>query len=73
MKLTQLIDAWEILRVKDTGEIRFCDLDNALTAVGVRIFNHPWCDTRPDDHNPSECGGNGIDCALCDELKDRDR
>ena len=39
MKLSELIKAWEILHVKDTGEIGFCDLDHALEEAGVVIVN----------------------------------
>ncbi len=39
MKLSQLIAAWEILHVKDVGDMGFCDLDSALTASGVVIEN----------------------------------
>ena len=39
MKLSQLIKAWDILHVKDVGEIGFCDLDEALQKAGVVIQN----------------------------------
>lgn len=39
MRLTQLIAAWDILHLKDTGEMGFCDLDKALTDSGVVIEN----------------------------------
>ena len=39
MKLSQLMNAWEELHVKDTGELGFCDLDKALTNAGVEIEN----------------------------------
>ena len=39
MKLTQLIKTWDVLHTKDTGEIGFCDLDNALAEAGVVVEN----------------------------------
>lgn len=39
MKLSELIKAWDILHLKDTGDIGFCDLDKALTEAGVLIEN----------------------------------
>ena len=39
MKLSQLIEAWDILHIKDVGEMGFCDLDKALTKVGVTTEN----------------------------------
>ena len=39
MKLSQLIKTWDILHVKDVGEIGFCDLDEALQKAGVVIQN----------------------------------
>lgn len=39
VRLTELIKVWDILHVKDTGEIGFCDLDNALQKAGVIIHN----------------------------------
>ena len=36
MKLSDIISVWEILHVKDVGEIRFCDLSDAIEeAVGL--------------------------------------
>lgn len=40
MTLTQLIAAWDLLHVKDTGELGFCDLQKALEEVGVEIINN---------------------------------
>jgi len=37
--LTQLIKAWDILHVKDTGDMGFCDLEKALASVGVTVHN----------------------------------
>ena len=39
MKLSKLIEAWEILHQKDTGEMGFCDMVDALEAVGVDVEN----------------------------------
>jgi len=39
IKLSELIEVWEILHVKDTGDIGFCDVDKALQDVGVTIVN----------------------------------
>ncbi len=39
MKLTELIKVWNILHVKDTGEIGFCDLENALKEAGIKVIN----------------------------------
>lgn len=39
IKLTELIDAWEILHQKDTGDVGFCDLEAALHAAGVVVVN----------------------------------
>jgi len=37
MKLTDVMKIWEELHVKDTGDIGFCDLDNAINKiVGVK-------------------------------------
>ena len=36
MKLSDIITVWDILHLKDTGEVGFCDLQDALeTVVGV--------------------------------------
>ncbi len=39
MKLTALIKVWDILHTKDTGEIGFCDLENALKEAGIEVIN----------------------------------
>ncbi len=39
IKLSEIIAAWDILHVKHTGEIGYCDLQNALEEVGVEIEN----------------------------------
>ena len=39
IKLTELIAVWDILHVKDVGEIGFCDLDSALESAGIIIIN----------------------------------
>ncbi len=33
MKLSDVMKVWEILHVKDVGEIGFCDLDQAIDKV----------------------------------------
>ena len=36
MKLTDVIKVWEILHVKDVGEIGFCDLEKAIDeTIGI--------------------------------------
>lgn len=37
MKLSQVMDVWDVLHVKDTGDIGYCDLLSALEEVGVEI------------------------------------
>ena len=39
IKLSEIIDVWEILHMKHTGEIGYCDVQNALEEVGVQIQN----------------------------------
>jgi len=46
MTLQEIIDIWEELHVKDTGELGFCDLANAVREVvgitnneGVKVFD----------------------------------
>lgn len=39
MKLSEVIATWEILYVKETGELGYCDLLSALEHVGIRIEN----------------------------------
>lgn len=39
IKLSELIGVWDLLHIKDTGELGFCDLDNALTQIGVKVVN----------------------------------
>ena len=39
IKLTEIIAVWDILHIKDTGEIGYCDLQNALERVGVTVIN----------------------------------
>lgn len=44
MKYSQLVVAWDILHLKDTGSIGLSDLEKALEAVGVVIENDiPTC------------------------------
>ena len=33
MKLTKIIEAWEKLHIKDTGDVGFCDLADAIEAI----------------------------------------
>jgi len=33
MKLSDVIKVWDILHVRDTGELGFCDLERAIDAV----------------------------------------
>ncbi len=43
MKLTDVMKVWDELRIKDTGEIEFCDLDKAIEKV-VGVENDvPGC------------------------------
>ncbi len=50
MKYSQLIKAWDELHVKDTGDIGFCDLDNALSNVGVKFeMDIPGCQPTYDE------------------------
>jgi len=33
IRLTEIIELWEILHVKDTGELGYCDLEQAVDQV----------------------------------------
>lgn len=33
MKLTEVIAIWDILHIKDTGELGYCDLEKAVEQV----------------------------------------
>ena len=33
MKLSNVIELWEILHVRDTGELGYCDLEDAIGKV----------------------------------------
>ena len=39
MLMSQLVAAWELLHVKNTGDIGFCDLEAALELAGVELEN----------------------------------
>jgi len=39
MLMSQLVRAWELLHVKNTGDIGFCDLEAALELAGVELEN----------------------------------
>lgn len=38
MKLSEVIRIWDILHTKDTGQIGYCDLENAIERV-IKIEN----------------------------------
>ena len=46
MKLTDVIAVWDILHVKDTGDIGFCDLDAAIDKVCGVVNDVPGCQPR---------------------------
>jgi len=46
--------------------------DWAESGARKRIKQNTRHEPGADTHNPDECGGNGIDCPLCDEMKDRE-
>lgn len=56
MKLSTLIKAWKILYVKDTGEIRFCDLDEALQEAGEDIQNDMSSRSHPSERARDSSG-----------------
>lgn len=39
IKLSVLIKIWDVLHLKSTGEIGFCDLCDAIEASGIVIQN----------------------------------
>ena len=39
MKLSKLVAVWEILHQRDTGDMGFCDMVDALEKCGVVIEN----------------------------------
>ena len=39
IKLTELIKVWDILHIRDVGDMGFCDLDSALESAGITIIN----------------------------------
>jgi len=50
MKLTDVIAVWDVLHVKDTGEIAYCDFESAIEKI-VGIENDV-CVTQPRTPNP---------------------
>ena len=57
MKLQEIIDVWDELHVKDTGELGFCDLANAVEkvvgitnkeGVKVRDLQSPYSPVSPE-------------------------
>ena len=73
MKLTDVIKIWDVLHVKDVGELGYCDLEKAVEDI-VGIENDvPGC--PPNKANPSNphcllCNDTGqhlVDCPLCDK------
>jgi len=66
IKLTELIAAWDILHVNDTGDIGFCDLDKALEESGVTVINDV-CETHPELEELTQLSE---DCGGYEELND---
>ena len=52
MKLTDVIRVWEIIHVKDVGELGFCDLENAIEEVVGLDIDTPGC--LPEIRPPKE-------------------
>jgi len=44
MKLTDVIAVWDILHIKDPGDIGYCDLEKAIDKV-VGVENDVCCNT----------------------------
>ncbi len=57
MKLSQLIDTWNILHVTDTGDIGFGDLESALEKSGVVIENDCTDENTIRDRYSKRVGG----------------
>ena len=39
VKLSVLVATWDILHVKDTGDVGFCDMVNAIESSGIVVEN----------------------------------
>jgi len=50
MKLTEVIAIWEKLHIKDTGEIGYCDLHDAIEEV-VGVENDIDCSVSSTDRD----------------------
>ncbi len=67
MKLTDVIKIWDILHVKDTGELFCCDLQDALEEVVGIENNVPGCQYS-GNHEPAariEERKNGLVVSTC--------
>jgi hypothetical protein len=48
MKLTNIIKIWDILHIKDTGELGYCDLQQAIEqVVGIQNDINPCQPSLP--------------------------
>ena len=54
MKLSKLIRVWEILHQKDTGDIGFCDLCNAIMTVEPEENDIACCQPIEQLHSPRD-------------------
>lgn len=55
MTLTEVIKVWEILHVKSTGDLSFCDLEKALDRiVGVKNDITDQLPVRPNNETTGE-------------------
>ena len=54
MKLTDVMKVWDIIHVKDVGELGFCDLEDAIEEVVGLEINVPGClpTIRPPKQRP---------------------
>ena len=64
MKLTQLIKAWDILHIRDVGEIGFCDFDQAFRDAGV-IITIDTDDNQPVVSRPDSAVNELTICPWC--------
>ena len=55
MKLTEVIAVWDVLHVKETGELGYCDLERAIEEV-VGIENDVPGDPPQVLEEPSDSG-----------------
>ena len=46
MKLSEVIKIWDIIHVRDTGELGYCDLEKAIETVTGIENDIPGCSDR---------------------------